>query len=172
VSEGEERTWTGRRDANTGLAWTVIALGAGLVAIALFQVVYWDASVNPWFLAMVVAGMIAYGAISFTSYAEMVVTLGEGELTYTKREWSVGRVITEATARVERDRMSKVVERNAGLGVRAVRFEDVDGRRLLTFPEFLPSKEHDAMMEAIVDWGAQPSPSSAGTDETPRPESR
>lgn len=172
MSHGDESTWTGRREPNTTLAWTVIAIGTGLVVVALFQVVYWDVSVNPWFLAMVVVGMLAYGAISFTSFAEMEVALGGDVLSYTKRERSLGRVIREDTIEVERARMAKVVERNAGLGVRVVRFEDAQGRRLLVFPNFLPPDEHETMMEAIMEWGNQPSPSSAGSDETPRPVTR
>ena len=172
MNHGAESTWTGRREPNTALAWTVIAIGTGLVAVALFQVVYWDVPVNPWFLAMVVIGMLAYGAISFTSHAEMEVALGGEVLSYTKRERSLGRVIGEDTIEVERAWMVKVVERNAGLGVRVVRFEDAQGRRLLVFPRFLPPDEHDTMMEVILEWGNQPSPSPSGSDETPRPESR
>ena len=172
MSHGHDRTWPGRREPNKALAWTVIAIGTGLVVVAVFQVVYWDTAVNPWFLAMVVVGMLAYGAISFTSFAEMEVTLGGEGLSYTKREWSLGRVIREDTIDVERARMAKVLERGAGLGVRVVRFEDAHGRRLLVFPEFLPPDEHNTMIEAILEWGNKPSPSSAGSEDTPRPESR
>jgi hypothetical protein len=172
LSDVKGRTWTGRRKPNTGLAWAVIAIGTGLLAVTVFQVFYWDVSVNPWFLALVILGMLAYGAITFTSSVEMVVELGEEELSYTKREWSVGRVIREHTSTVERSAMSKVVERNAGFGVRVVRFEDAHGRRLLVFPEFLSPDEHDGMMEAIMEWGNQTPPSSPGSDETPLPVSR
>jgi hypothetical protein len=172
--EGEARTWTGRREPNTSLAWTVIGIGAGLLAVAVYQVLYWDATMNLWYLALLVAGMVAYAAITFTSYVEMEVDLGEEELTYTKREWSVGRVVREVRSTLERSRLAKVVERNAGLGVRVVRFEDADGRRLLVLPEFLDMKEHDAMIAAIIAWGDQepPSPSSTGSEETPLPDSR
>ncbi len=172
MSRGDERTWTGRREPNKALAWTVIAIGTCLVVVAVFQVVYWDTAVNLWFLAMVVVGMLAYGAISFTSFAEMEVALGGEVLSYTKREWSLGRVIREDTIVLQRARMAKVVERSAGLGVRVVRFEDAHGRRLLVFPEFLSPNEHNTMMEAILEWGNQPSSSLAGSEDTPRPESR
>ena len=172
MTEEERGTWTGRREPSTGLAWTVIAIGTGLLVVALYQVMYWDVPVNPWFLAMVVIGMIAYAAMSFTSYVELALVLGEEELSYTKREWSFGMVIRETTGSVEREKMAKVVERNAGLGVRVVRFEDASGHRLLVFPEFLSPREHDGMMEAIIEWGDQAPSSSSGSEDTPLPRSK
>ena len=51
--------------------------------------------------------------------------------------------------------------------------EDVNGRRLLVFPEFLEPDEHDAMIAAIIRWADQaPSSPSPGSEETPLPESR
>jgi hypothetical protein len=171
--EGGQRVWTGRREPNTTIAWTVIAIGVGLIAVAAYQVLYMDATVNPWFLALLVVGMVAYGAITLTSFVEMEVALDEEELAYTKREWSLGRIVRENSLTLERSRLAKVVERNAGLGVRVARFEDLDGRRLLVLPEFLEHDEHDAMMEAIIDWGGQSPPSSSsGALETPLPDSR
>jgi hypothetical protein len=171
VEEGQ-RAWSGRREPNTGLAWTVIAIGVGLLVVAAYQVLFMDATVNPLFLLLLVAGMVAYAAISFTSFVEMEVTLGGEELAYTKREWSVGRVVREGRLTLERSRLAKVVERNAGLGVRVVRMEDANGRRLLVFPEFLEPKQHDEMIAAIIEWANQSSPSSSGSEETPLPESR
>ena len=172
---GEDgKAWSGRRDPNTSLAWTVIAIGAGLLLVVAWQAVYLDADFNPYAVALIVLAMIAYGAISFTSNVEMRVELGDDRLSFTKRESSLGRVIREGTSTVERGQMAKVVERNAGLGVRVVRVEDADGRRLLTFPEFMGPSEHDAMMTAIVEWGGQDpsSDSVSGSEETPLPESR
>jgi hypothetical protein len=171
--EEAQRVWTGRREPNASIAWAVIAIGAGLVAVAAYQVLYMDATVNPWFLALLVVGLVAYAAITLTSFVEMEVALGEEELAYTKREWSLGRVVREGRSTLERSRLAKVVERNAGLGVRVVRFEDLDGRRLLVLPEFLGPDEHDAMIAAILDWGGQAPPSSSsGSLDTPLPESR
>jgi hypothetical protein len=172
--EEEPRAWSGRREPNTSLAWTVIGIGTGLVAVSIYQVLYWDASLNPWFLALLVGGMVAYAAISFTAFVEMEVALDGEELTYTKREWSLGRVVREVSSSLERSRLAKVVERNAGLGVRVVRFEDAYGRRLLVIPEFLDVKEHDAMIAAVIEWGDQDpsSSSSTGSEETPLPDSR
>lgn len=174
MGEDGASVWTGRREPNTTVAWVIIAIGTGLMVIALYQVMFLDASLNIWFLAMLVVGMVAYAAISFTSSVEMVVDLGEGELHYTKREMSVGQVVRRKTLSVDRSRMAKVVERSAGFGVRVVRIEDAGGRRLLTFPEFLAPEEHDEMIAAIIEWGNQPSsPSpSSGPEDLPLPDSR
>lgn len=166
--------WTGRREPNTTVAWVIIAIGTGLLVIAMYQVMFLDASLNIWFLTMLVVGMLAYAAISFTSSVEMVIELGDEELHYTKRERSVGKVVRKKTLSVDRSRMAKVVERNAGFGVRVVRIEDAEGRRLLTFPEFLGPEEHDKMIAAIIEWGNQPSspPPSSGPEDLPLPDSR
>jgi len=172
VGDGAPAAWTGHREPNTALAWAIIGIGLGLVAITVFQVVYWDATFNVWFFVMLVVAMFAYAAISFTSSVEMVVELADDELLYTKRERSVGRLIRETTASVDRSRMAKVVERNAGLGIRVIRIEDPDGRKLLIFPEFLEPREHDEMMKVIIEWGNQSLPNSSGLEETPMAESR
>ena len=166
--------WTGRREPNTAVAWVIIAIGTGLLVIAMYQVMFLDASLNIWFVAMIVFSMLAYAAISFTSSVEMVIELGLEELHYTKRERSVGKVVRKKTLSVDRSRMAKVVERNAGFGIRVVRIEDAEGRRLLTFPEFLGTEEHDMMMTAIIEWGNQPSsaPPSSGPEDPPLPDSR
>ncbi len=169
---GEPLAWKGRREPNQSLAWTIIAIGTGLLVVALYQVYFLDASVNLWFLTMLVLGLLAYAAISLSAFVEMEVTSDGETLSYTKREWSVGYEIRKDTISVERSRISKVVERNAGLGVRVVRVEDVNGRRLLTFPEFLRPDEHDAMISAIVEWGNQAPSSASGSEETPVPDSR
>jgi hypothetical protein len=151
----------GRREPNTASAWVIIAIGIGLVAVAIFQVMYLDATFNMWFLALLVIGLVAYGAMSFTSSVEMVVELVDEELRFTKTERALGKSIRDTTLMVERDRISKVVERNAGLGIRVVKIEDADRRKLLVFPEFLDVKEHDEMIAAIIEWGNQPSEASS-----------
>ncbi|NIP35434.1 MAG: hypothetical protein GWN39_10730, partial [Thermoplasmata archaeon] len=47
-----------------------------------------------------------------------------------------------------------------------MRVEDANGRRLLTFPEFLEPGEHDTMISAIVEWGNQAPSSDSGSEET------
>ena len=163
--------WTGRRDPNTSLAWGVIAIGTGLLAVVAYQVAYQGAEVEAWAVVLIVVAMVAYGAISFTSHVEVEVALRGEELVLTRGEWSLGRLVRESSSSLDRSRMTRVVERNAGLGIRVVRFEDAAGRRLLTFPEFLGADEHDAMMAAILEWGDQ-APSSAGPEDVPLPISR
>ena len=50
--------------------------------------------------------------------------------------------------------------------------EDAEGRRLLTFPEFLGPDEHDGMIAAIIDWGDQGPSSGSGSEEVPLPDSK
>jgi hypothetical protein len=141
----------------------IFAIGTGLLLVAAYQVFVLEMSFHLWFVAMIVFSMLAYAAMSFTSSVEMVVELGAEELLYTKRERAIGQVIRDKTLKVDRSRMAKVVERNAGFGIRVVRIEDGEGRRLLIFPEFLGPVEHDEMMRAIIEWGNQPSSSSSGS---------
>ena len=171
MGEREPSVWTGRREANRGLAWAIIAIGTGLLLTSLYQVVVLDWSFNIWFFTMVVLAMLAYAAFSFTSSVEMVVELADEGLLFTKREKAMGRVIKERTISVERSMMSKVVERNAGFGIRVVKIEDAKGRRLLIFPEFLGPEEHDRMIAAIIEWGNQFS-SSSGPEDLPLEDSR
>ena len=171
MGEGEPSAWTGRREANRALAWAIIAIGTGLLLTSLYQVVVLEWSFNIWFFTMVILAMLAYAAFSFTSSVEMVVELADEKLLFTKREEAMGKVIKERTVSVERSMMSKVVERNAGFGIRVVKIEDAKGRRLLIFPEFLGPEEHDQMIAAIIVWGNQPS-SSPGPEDLPLADSR
>lgn len=171
MGEGEPSVWTGRREANRGLAWVIIAIGTGLLLTSLYQVVVLEWSFNIWAFTLVVLSMLAYALFSFTSFVEMVVELDEEELILTKREGALGRVIKERTISVDRSMMSKVVEKNAGFGIRVVKIEDAKGRRLLIFPEFLGPEEHDRMIAAIILWGNQPS-SSPGPEDLPLADSR
>jgi len=170
--EGAPTSWTGHREPNTAWAWIIIGIGLGLLFVTILQVLYLDADFKVWFFVLLVVAMFAYAVISFTSSVEMVVELTEEQLVFTKRERSVGRLIRETTASVDRSDMAKVVERNAGFGVRVVRIEGTRGQRLLTFPEFLKPREHDEMIEAIIEWGNQPLPNSSGLVETPTAESK
>ena len=154
MGEGEPSVWTGRREANRGLAWVIIAIGTGLLLTSLYQVVVLEWSFNIWAFTLVVLSMLAYALFSFTSFVEMVV-----------------EVIKERTISVDRSMMSKVVEKNAGFGIRVVKIEDAKGRRLLIFPEFLGPEEHDRMIAAIILWGNQPS-SSPGPEDLPLADSR
>lgn len=172
MDEAGSPSWTGRREPNTSLAWVVIGVGSGLLALTLVQAAFFDAQFNVWFFALLVLAMVAYGAITFTSWVAMTVELTDDRLVHTKREWSLGRVIRESALSVDRDRIAKVVERNAGLGVRVVRIEDADGGRLLIFPEFLEVREHDEMISAVIGWAGQSPSEGAGSDETPVAESR
>ena len=165
--EGRPSVWTGRREANRGLAWVIIAIGTGLLLTSLYQVVVLEWSFNIWAFTLVVLSMLAYALFSFTSFVEMVVELDEEELILTKREGALGRVIKERAISVDRSMMSKVVEKNAGV----VKIEDAKGRRLLIFPEFLGPEEHDRMIAAIILWGNQPS-SSPGPEDLPLADSR
>jgi len=138
VGEGGPAVWTGRREANRGLAWAIIAIGTGLLLTSLYQVVVLEWSFDIWFFTMVILAMFAYAAFSFTSSVEMVVELADEKLLFTKREAAIGRVIKERTISVERY---------------------AKGRRLLIFPEFLGPEEHDEMIAAIILWGNQSSSS-------------
>ncbi|UCC93650.1 MAG: hypothetical protein JSW25_03020 [Thermoplasmata archaeon] len=168
VEEGPVR-WKGTRVPNTSFAWTIIAVGTGLTAVALYQAFFLDVDVNLWFLAMLVLGLVAYAGISLTSVIEMEVELVDDEIVYTKRERTLGFMVRDRSIGVDRDRIVKVVERNAGLGLRVVRLEGENGRRLLTFPEFLEPKEHDAMMARIIEWGNQPEPESSSSSPEDKP---
>jgi hypothetical protein len=166
VAETLTTRWTGRREPNTSFAWTIIAVGTGLLVVSMFQIVYWDTPYNIWYLALLVTGLVGYAIISFTSFVEMVVELVDEELVYRKMERTMGFLIREGSIKVQRSKIAKVVERNAGFGVRVVRIENEVGRRLMVFPEFLDPEEHDEMIAAIIEWGNQlpSSPPSASTD--------
>jgi hypothetical protein len=171
LDDAETASWTGRREPNTSFAWTIIAIGIGLLAVSVYQILYWDAEFNLWFMALLIVGLVGYAIISFTSYVEIKVELQGEELCYTKSEMTLGYLIRERSLPVDRKRIAKVVERNAGLGVRVVRIEDAHGRRLLVFPEFLEPKEHDGMIAAVIEWGNQ-SPSSSALEDEPLADSK
>lgn len=172
MGEDGPSSWTGRREPNRGLAWVIIFSGTVLLLVAAYQFFFLELSVNIWFVMMIALAILVYASLSFTSSVEMTIELGEEDLRYTKRERSLGRSLRMRTLSVERSRMAKVVERNAGFGIRVVRIEGAGGRRLLTFPEFLGHEEHDEMITVIIEWGNQPSSPSSGSDDLPLPISR
>lgn len=162
--EGGEPRWEGKREPNRSMAWVVFAIGTGLILVAIYQVSFAGRTLDLFFLAAIIAFMLAYLALSLTAQVELSLELTGDELVFRTRELAMGQVVRDRTRRVERSRLVKVVERNAGLGVRVVRLETKGGHSLLTFPEFLEKDEHDRMVAAILEWGDQASstPSSPG----------
>lgn len=154
--EGEAR-WEGTREPNRSMAWVVFAIGTGLILVAIYQVTFAGRALNLFFLAAIIAFTLAYLALSLTAQVELSLELTDDELVFRTRELAMGQVVRDRTRRVERSRLVKVVERNAGLGVRVVRLETTGGHSLLTFPEFLEEDVHDRMVAAILAWGDQAS---------------
>ena len=148
--------WSGRRTPSKRLALFVLAVVAVLVLLAYYEITYQDREVNLAFLAILIMFAIIYAALVLTAYAEVTLELQDETLVLKGEEHAVGKRIRERTSRVDRHRMAKLVERNAGAGVLIVRIEDEQGRRLLTFPKFLEEREHDAMVAAILEWGNRP----------------
>ncbi len=163
--EGESR-WEGTREPNRSMAWVVFAIGTGLILVAIYQVAFAGRTLDLFFLAAIIAFTLAYLALSLTAQVELSLELTGDELVFRTRELAMGQVVRDRTRRVERSRLIKVVERNAGLGVRVVRLETTGGHSLLTFPVFLEEGEHDGMVAAILAWGdhssPDPSPGDAG----------
>ena len=153
TSDGE-RTWKGRTRPRTGVAIVVYAVAGALLATAFVRGDLQDLGDRWPFLVLLVAGALSYGLLVASSWAEVELTLSGGRMRVVVREGLLSQT-REGIHEVGRGDMAKVRERVVRGLVHNVFIEGPNGRRLCAFPRFLDRRQHDEMVQAVVEWGGR-----------------
>lgn len=156
-----ERTWRGSRKPNRRVALSVLAVGAGLVAVATYR---WmtGTDFNWFYLVVFLLFLFVYVFLVLSTSYEVEVTIRGEEMRVVVAERILDWVHHTRGESIPRWRMAKLRESTMGELAHTVRVEDASGGTLVAFPRFLALGEHEAMIATIIDWGNQPSVSPEG----------